>query len=151
MEKYIELVRSETAKVLSMDEASIFTDSALVNGLDADSLDIIDLTYSLAQKLKITMPTASLYQLAEEILTEDELAQLFNDSVLTTLGKELFSSSCYKYTEKQLESIKNLADIFSETSIFNWASLCKIVSESKEKNADDLLKNDILSFFQKRK
>ncbi|HAT2828650.1 TPA: acyl carrier protein [Klebsiella oxytoca] len=149
MKIYLDTVRAETAKVLSIEEGAILDDSSLVNDLGADSLDIMDLTYSLAQKFKIIMPTTSLYQHAVDNLTEQELAELFDDSTLTEKGKLLFSKSCYKYTKEQLDNIQTLGDIYSETNISNWAALCKAVTESEAKNADQLLIDGIKIFFQK--
>ena len=149
MKTYLDTVRVETAKVLSIEEGAILNDSSLVNDLGADSLDIMDLTYSLAQKFKVTMPTASLYQHAVDNLTEQELAELFDDNTLTPKSKLLFSESCYKYTKEQLEDIQTLGDIYSETTILNWAALCKAVAESEARNADQLLIGNIKSFFQK--
>ncbi|WP_316425995.1 phosphopantetheine-binding protein [Klebsiella oxytoca] len=149
MNFYLDTVRAETAKVLSIEEGAILGDSSLVNELCADSLDIMDLTYSLAQKFKITMPTASLYQHAVDNLTEQELAELFDDSTLTAKGKLLFLESCYKYTKQQLENIQTIGDVYSETNILNWAALCKAVTESESKNADQLLIDGIKRFFKK--
>ncbi len=149
MKSYLDLVRVETAKVLSLEEGAILDDSSLVNDLGADSLDIMDLTYTLAQKCKVTMPTASLYQHAVDNLSEQELAEIFDDNTLTQKGKLLFSESCYKYTKEQLENIHTIGDIYSETNVSNWAALCKAVAESEEKNADQLLIKSIKSFFKK--
>lgn len=149
MKTYLDTVRVETAKVLSIEEGAILNDSSLVNDSGADSLDIMDLTYSLAQKFRVTMPTASLYQHAVDNLTEQELAELFDDNTLTSKSKLLFSESCYQYTKEQLEDIQTLGDIYSETTISNWAALCKAVAESEARNADQLLIGNIKSFFQK--
>lgn len=146
MKLFLDQVRAEAANILLIDKGGIMDDSALVNDLDADSLDVIDLTYTLAQKFKINMPTTSLYQHAVDNLTEQELALLFEDDALTPLGKKLFSVSGFKYTEKQLSGIETLADIYSETSVFNWASLCKAVSETESKDGDQLLIKNIKDF-----
>lgn len=147
MEFYLSLVRSELANILSISESAIDVNSALVTDLNADSLDIVDLSYSLGKQLKISMPTASIYQHAEAILDEDSLNSLFTENgKLTPKAKQLFKLSCYNYTDDQLDAISSLGDLYDATSVHNWASLCKTVSESKEKNADKVIIDQIKSF-----
>lgn len=147
MEIYLSLVRSEVANVLSINESAVDVNAALVADLNADSLDIVDLSYSLGKKLKITMPTGSIYQHAEEILDSDYLNSLFTENgELTQRAKQLFKMSCYSYTDDQLDKINSLGDLYDATSVYNWASLCKTVSESEHKNADKVIIDQIKSF-----
>lgn len=151
MEFYLSLVRSEIADILSINENAVDTNAALVTDLNADSLDIVDLSYSLGKQLKITMPTSSIYQHAEEILDKDSFNSLFTENgILTQKAKNLFKMSCYKYTDEQLNHINSIGDLYDATSVYNWASLCKCISESEDKNADNLIIQQITSFINSK-
>ncbi|MEQ1962805.1 acyl carrier protein [Xenorhabdus khoisanae] len=143
MNKYVSAVCEELSSILFMEENNIKENSSLINELGADSLDVIDLSFNLGKKFKITMPTKSVFAHAQEILSESVLSRLLNGDVLTSEGKGLLISSCYSYTEEQLETINTLGDVFGETNVHNWASLCQAVCESNGKTADELIIGEI--------
>ncbi|PHM50469.1 acyl carrier protein [Xenorhabdus miraniensis] len=143
MNKYISAVCEELSSILFMEENNIKENSPLINELGADSLDVIDLSFNLGKKFKITMPTKSVFAHAQEILSESVLSRLLNGDSLTPEGKGLLINSCYSYTEEQLETINTLGDVFGETNVYNWASLCQAVCESNGKTADELIIGEI--------
>ncbi|MBC8946345.1 MULTISPECIES: acyl carrier protein [Xenorhabdus] len=143
MEKYISAVCDEVSSITLTDKNMINEDSSLINELGADSLDIIDLTFNLGKKFKITMPTKSVFTHVMETAPEDIINNLVIGDVLTEEGKGLLAFGCYKYTQKQLDAIHTLGDLFGETNIHNWASLCKSVFESESKNADKIILDEI--------
>ncbi|WP_167371916.1 acyl carrier protein [Xenorhabdus beddingii] len=143
MNKYVSAVCEELSSILFVEESDIKENSSLINDLGADSLDVIDLTFNLSKKFKITMPTKSVFAHADEILTENVLSRLLNGDVLTQEGKGLLINSCYHYTEEQLDSINTLSDVFGETNVHNWASLCQAVCESNGKTADEIIIDEI--------
>ncbi|MDC9613380.1 acyl carrier protein [Xenorhabdus khoisanae] len=143
MNKYVSAVCEELSSILFMEGNNIKENSSLINELGADSLDVIDLSFNLGKKFKITMPTKSVFAHAQEILSESVLSRLLNGDALTSEGKGLLISSCYSYTEGQLETINTLGDVFGETNVHNWASLCQAVCESNGKTADELIIGEI--------
>ncbi|MDC9597283.1 acyl carrier protein [Xenorhabdus anantnagensis] len=143
MNKYISVVCEELSSILFIEKNDIKENSSLINELGADSLDIIDLSFNLGKKFGITMPTKSVFAHANEILSESVLAKLLNEDVLTQEGKRLLIHSCYNYTEVQLDSINTLGDVFGETNVHNWASLCQKVCESNGKSADEVIIGEI--------
>ncbi|MBI6548103.1 acyl carrier protein [Xenorhabdus lircayensis] len=143
MNKYISAVCEELSSILFIEESDIKAKSSLINELNADSLDVIDLSFNLSKKLKITMPTKSVFAHAHEILSENVLSRLLNGDALTQEGKGLLIHSCYNYTEDQLGSINTLGDVFGETNVHNWASLCQTVCESNGKSADEVIIGEI--------
>ncbi|MBC8953043.1 acyl carrier protein [Xenorhabdus sp. PB62.4] len=143
MNKYVSAVSEELSSILFMEENNIKENSSLINELGADSLDVIDLSFNLGKKFKITMPTKSVFAHAQEILSESVLSRLLNGDSLTPEGKGLLINSCYSYTDEQLETINTLGDVFGETNVQNWASLCQAVCESNGKTADELIIGEI--------
>ncbi|WP_340617272.1 acyl carrier protein [Xenorhabdus entomophaga] len=143
MNKYASAVCEELSSILFMEENNIKENSSLINELGADSLDVIDLSFNLGKKFKITMPTKSVFAHAQEILSESVLSSLLNGDDLTPEGKGLLINSCYSYTEEQLETINTLGDVFGETNVHNWASLCQAVCESNGRTADELIIGEI--------
>ncbi len=143
MNKYISAVCEELSAILFIEKNDIDEKSSLINELGADSLDLIDLSFNLSKKLKITMPTKSVFAHANDILPESYLARLLDGDILTHEGKELLIHSCYRYTEEQLNAINTLGDVFGETNVYNWASLCQAVCESNGKSADEVIIGEI--------
>ncbi|MEX0446956.1 acyl carrier protein [Xenorhabdus sp. SGI246] len=147
MKDYISAVCEEVSSILLVDKNNINENSLLINELDADSLDIIDLSFNLGKRFKIIMPTKSIFTHVQETFPENIINKLLIGDTLTKEGKELLSSSCYNYTLEQLNSINTLGDLFGETNIHNWASLCKSVCESDSKNADDIILTEIRKYY----
>ncbi|CDG23337.1 protein of unknown function [Xenorhabdus poinarii G6] len=143
MNKYISVVCEELSAILFIEKNGIDEKSSLINELGADSLDVIDLSFNLSKKLKITMPTKSVFAHANDILPESCLARLLDGDILTHEGKGLLIHSCYRYTEEQLNAINTLGDVFGETNVHNWASLCQAVCESNGKSADEVIIGEI--------
>lgn len=143
MEKYISAVCEEVSSILFVDKNVINENSSLINELGADSLDVIDLSFNLGKKFKITMPTKSIFSHVQETASENIINRLLTGDVLTEEGKGLLAFSCYNYTTEQLDSICTLGDLFGETNVHNWASLCKSICESDSKNADDIILAEI--------
>ncbi|OKO97592.1 acyl carrier protein [Xenorhabdus eapokensis] len=146
MEKYISAVCEEVSSILFVDKSEINENSSLINELGADSLDVIDLSFNLGKKFKITMPTKSLFSHVQDTVSESIFNQLLIGDVLTEKGKGILAFSCYNYTLEQLESIRTLGDLFGETNVHNWASLCKSICESNVKNADDIILTEIKKY-----
>ncbi|CDM92110.1 protein of unknown function [Xenorhabdus bovienii] len=42
-----------------------------------------------------------------------------------------------------MNTIHTLGDVFGETNVHNWASLCKATYESNGKNADEIILEEI--------
>ncbi|WP_340621073.1 acyl carrier protein [Xenorhabdus siamensis] len=147
MKDYISAVCEEVSSILIVDRNNINENSSLINELGADSLDIIDLSFNLGKRFKIIMPTKSIFTHVQGTFPENIINKLLIGDTLTKEGKELLSSSCYNYTLEQLNSIHTLGDLFGETNIHNWASLCKSVCESDSKNADDIILTEIRKYY----
>ncbi|CDH22694.1 acyl carrier protein [Xenorhabdus bovienii] len=143
MKKYVSAVCEELSSILFVEENTIHENSSLINDLGADSLDVIDLSFNLGKKFKITMPTKSVFAHAYEVLSEEVLNRLLAEDTLTQEGKGLLVYSCYDYTSEQLNTIHTLGDVFGETNVHNWASLCKATYESNGKNADEIILKEI--------
>ncbi|MBD2815195.1 acyl carrier protein [Xenorhabdus sp. Flor] len=146
MDNYILAVCEEVSSILFVDRSDINEKSSLINKLGADSLDVIDLSFNLGKKFKITMPTKSIFSHVQENFSESIINRFLIGDVLTEEGKGLLAFSCYNYTSEQLDSILTLGDLFGETNVHNWASLCKSICESNSKNADDIILSEIKKY-----
>ncbi|CDH33821.1 acyl carrier protein [Xenorhabdus bovienii] len=143
MREYVSAVREELSSILFVEENTISENSSLINELGADSLDVIDLSFNLGKKFKVKMPTKSVFAHAYEVLPEEVLSRLLTGDTLTQEGKGLLVYSCYNYTLEQLKDINTLGDVFGETNVHNWASLCKVICESNGISADEIILKEI--------
>lgn len=124
------------ADVLELDIEEISADSKLVEDLGADSLDIVDLGFSLAKKLDIKLPQSSVIAKAEEMV--EDMSLLVVRDRLTQLGAELLQKSPNAYRVDEVFEGKTLSEVFSETKVQHWVNLCAAVLASK-RNGEDLL------------
>jgi acyl carrier protein len=129
-------VQQIIADVLELDLDEISTDSALVDDLNADSLDVVDLSFSLGKKLKIQMPKKSVIMHAEEIL--GDLSKVVENSRLTALGAELLQQSPNKYSAEEAKEGTPVSKIYTETKVVHWANLCEEILET-EMTGDELI------------
>lgn len=129
-------VQQIIADVLELDLEEIGTDSALVDDLNADSLDVVDLSFSLGKKLKIQMPKKSVIMHAEEIL--GDLSKVVENSRLTALGAELLQQSPNKYSADEAKEGTPVSKIYTETKVVHWANLCEEILET-EMTGDELI------------
>jgi len=72
-----EKVRSILAEQLDIDEDSITLDSAIIDDLGADSLDIVDLVMSLEDEFETEMPDEAI----EDIKTVRDIVHFIEENV----------------------------------------------------------------------
>jgi acyl carrier protein len=128
------------ADVLEMEIDEIELDSRIVADLGADSLDIVDMSFSLGKQLSIKMPQKTVMMHAEDILG-DASDMLDNDAV-TELGAELLRSGPNRYSEEDVYPGKTLAEIFADTKVCHWVNLCTAIKDSGL-SGDDLIQQQV--------
>lgn len=131
------------ADVLEIEPEDIDMESKLVSDLGADSLDIIDLSYSLGKQLKISMPQKSVMMHAEEMFGSAEL--LVNDGYLTQHGALLLQTGPNQYSPDEAAEGMTLHQIFSDTKVRHWVNLCDSIVKSGT-TGDQLIKQKIQSY-----
>lgn len=129
-------VQQIVADVLELDIDEVTADSALVDDLDADSLDVVDLSFSLGKKLNITMPQKSVIMHAEELL--GDLSQVVENNCLTALGAELLQQSPNKYSADEVKEGTSLNKLYTEMNVMHWTNLCEQILES-DMTGDELI------------
>ncbi|WEM44646.1 acyl carrier protein (plasmid) [Photobacterium sp. DA100] len=123
-DKVIEII----AEVLELENDEVGLDDALVDDLGADSLDIVDLSFSLGKTFKIQMPQKSVIAHALEVADEDSVFVV--NERLTAKGAELLQLSPFKYSADKVSEGISLTEVYLSTSVSNWANVCLAIKES---------------------
>lgn len=133
--------------VLEVEPDDIELDSSVVDDLGADSLDIVDISFSLGKKLDIKMPQQTVLMHAEVIFGGSE--QLFDKGKITALGAELLRAGPNGYTEEEVYEGKPLFDIYSGTTVRHWINLCNAIIESGL-SGDELIESSLQPLLQRK-
>jgi acyl carrier protein len=137
-------VISVIAEVLELEDEDVSLQSSLVDDLDADSLDLVDISFSLGKKLGMKMPTKTTLVVANE-MTGD--APVFvKEGRLTSLGADLLIQSPSEYTADEIQEGVALSDLLGLTTVNHWFNLSKHVAENKSKSGADLITSFVESF-----
>ncbi|MDV5172362.1 acyl carrier protein [Photobacterium rosenbergii] len=123
-EKVIEVI----AEVLELELDEVGFNDALVDDLGADSLDIVDLSFSLGKAFQVQMPQKSVIAYATELSGEDGLFVM--NERLTEHGAQLLQQSPFKYSAEHVFEGASLTDVYVSTTVSNWASVSFAIKES---------------------
>ncbi len=116
------------SEVLEIDSDEITVDSKVVGELGADSLDIVDLSFSLGKKFGIKLPKKSMIIHAQEYM--GNATSVVNNGKLTDLGVELLQKGPNAYRCDEIYPGQSLDDVFSDTKVSHWINLCEAIIES---------------------
>ena len=141
-----ELVCEVIAEVLEMDVDEISGSQSLIDDLGADSLDIVDLSYSLGKRLNIKMPNKTIIVHAEEACEQENFFAV--DGVLTDHGAKLLQQSINRYSEEQATAGMSLADVFCNTTVENWGYMCQSILNSQARSGDVLILAGISQYLE---
>jgi acyl carrier protein len=128
------------ADVLECEIEEVSLDSKIVDDLGADSLDIVDLSFSLGKKLAIKMPQKSVIMHAEEVL--GSLSELVNDGKLTNLGAQVLQMSPNAYSTNDAYEGLPVMGVFTNTKVIHWVNLCASIIKN-EISGDELIQDSI--------
>lgn len=137
--KVLEIV----ADVLEMEAGEVSLDDALLDDLGADSLDIVDVAFSLGKAFGIKMPTKTVLGMAAELCPDLPVLQNFR---LTDLGARLLQRGPNLYTTDVAKAGASAAQVLAQTSVRNWHELCCFVARHPTKNGDIALADFINEF-----
>lgn len=135
-----EKVISVVASVLECELDEVNLESKIVDELGADSLDVVDLSFSLGKKLAIKMPQKSVITHAEEII--GSLSELVEDGMLTALGAQILQQSPNAYTEDDAYEGLSIMDVFTDTKVIHWVNLCDAILNN-DLSGDELIQKCI--------
>ena len=134
------------ANVLEVEFEEVDVNSRIVADLGADSLDIVDLSFSLGKKFSIKMPQKSVVMHAEDIL--GSLESVIQDNKFTDLGVELLRAGPNNYSEKEVYKGQSLLEIFTNTKVCHWINLCEEIIKSGLPG-DDLIRQNLEALLEK--
>jgi acyl carrier protein len=121
-DEILAVVHRSVVDALGCDPAEANEDSAIADELGADSLDFVEITYALEQRLGFTLPTKSILEHAAEQLGSSNL--LYGASGLTETGLYFLEHSFFRFTRKQIHVGMQPYQILASATIGNWANLC---------------------------
>lgn len=137
--KVLEIV----ADVLEMDIDEVGLDAALLDDLGADSLDIVDVAFSLGKAFGIKMPTKTVLGIVAELAPDLPVLQNFR---LTELGARMLQNGPNLYTAEVAKAGASAAEVLAATSVRNWYELCCFVASHPTKNGDLALSDFVTEF-----
>ncbi len=122
IDSVVDSVRDILAQLLAIGIDEIDTQSCVVADLNADSLDVVDLTFQLGQRYGCVLPKTSVLDHAVEVC--GGLRSFISSGGLNENGRQLLMQSLNAYTPEQLRIGMIPSSVFAETTVFNWASQC---------------------------
>ena len=143
-EKIVDEVMDVVADVLEMDIDDIDLESRIVADLGADSLDIVDLSFSLGKQLNIKMPQKTVIMHAEEIFGDTH--NIVESEKLTEMGAELLRLGPNQYSEDEVHQGKTLIEVFADTKVKHWVNLSQAIKESGL-TGDELIQQRVQAVF----
>ncbi|KMT53987.1 acyl carrier protein [Pseudomonas fildesensis] len=122
LDSVITTTREILAQLLVMDVADVDEHSSIVKDLNADSLDIADLSFQLGRNYGCTLPKTSVLDHAVAVF--GDVSDLVEKGRITHAGVELLEQSLSTFAPGQLRAGMQPADVFAATTVRNWAVQC---------------------------
>lgn len=118
----ITTTREILARLLVMDLTEVNEHSSIVEDLNADSLDIVDLSFQLGRHYGCTLPKTSVLDHAVAVF--GDVSDLVEKGRITQSGVDLLEQSLSAFAPGQLRPGMQPADVFAATTVRNWAEQC---------------------------
>jgi acyl carrier protein len=114
-------VAETMADALGCDLEQVKLDVSLIEGLDAESIDFLDMVFRLERAFKIKIPRGKIIENARGDMPESEFEQ---KGVLTTAGLTQLKSYLSEIPEERFANPMKVADI---PRLFTPETFCKLV------------------------
>ena len=114
-------VAKTIADALGCDVAQVQLDVSLIEGLDAESIDFLDLVFRLERAFKINIPRGKIIENARGELSEAEFEQ---KGIVTQAGMQRLRSYLSEVPAERLSSPVKVAEI---PRLFTAETFCKLV------------------------
>ena len=121
-QQVLSIVQNTLVNVMGCDADELAPDAALINDLDADSLDFVDLRYNLEKQLVLLLPQKSVLDHLEEFL--GDASQVTQNGKITGLAAYALQHSFFQYTPEQVKAGMRPLDVLNVATVQNWANLC---------------------------
>jgi len=135
------------AEVLELDTDEVEFDASLIEDLGADSLDIVDISFSLGKKFGIKLPSKTVLMLAEETL-QDAVA-LTEKGRLTEMGALFLQQGPNEYSDSVAKAGASITQVLASTTTRNWYNLCQYIANHPSRNGDLAVASYIEAFAEK--
>lgn len=122
LDDLLTIVQKTLVTVLGCGEEDVGIDVALGNDLDADSLDFVEMRYSLEKQLGIMLPQKSVLDHLAEALGGEQ--QVYNKGRLTELAAFALHKSLFRYSKSQVRAGIQPYDVMAAGTVGNWVNLC---------------------------
>jgi acyl carrier protein len=117
-----DLVKVTLVQVLGCDPKEVTANAALVNDLNADSLDFVEFRHILERQLGIVLPQKSVLEhLATAVGGVD---RIYEKGQITKFAATVLQHSPFHYGDNQVEAGMLPYEIMNVTTAWNWASCC---------------------------
>jgi acyl carrier protein len=114
-------VAETMADALGCDVADIRPDVSLIEGLDAESIDFLDMVFRLERAFKIKIPRGKIVENARGALTEAEFEQ---KGVVTDVGMQQLRAYLSEVPPERFKTPMKVKDI---PRLFTPETFCKLV------------------------
>jgi acyl carrier protein len=118
-------VAKTIADALGCDVADVQLDVSLIEGLDAESIDFLDLVFRLERSFKLKIPRGKLVEEARGDLPEAEFEQ---KGIVTEAGVQRLKNLLTEIPPERFPSPLKTADI---PRLFTAETFCKLVIRSR--------------------
>ena len=119
-------VAETMADALGCDVADIKLDVSLIEGLDAESIDFLDMVFRLERAFKIKIPRGKIIDNARGSLSEAEFEQ---KGVLSEIGLKQLRSYLSESPAERFKTPMKVADI---PRLFTPETFCKLVVRAQK-------------------
>jgi len=118
-------VAATMADALGCDVEDIKPNVSLIEGLDAESIDFLDMVFRLERSFKIKIPRGKIVENARGALTEAEFEQ---KGLVTDVGMAQLKSYLSEVPAERFRSPMKVADI---PRLFTPETFCKLVVQAQ--------------------
>lgn len=122
-------VAATMADALGCDVEDIKPNVSLIEGLDAESIDFLDMVFRLERSFKIKIPRGKIVENARGTLTEAEFEQ---KGIVTDVGMAQLKAYLSEVPAERFRSPMKVADI---PRLFTPETFCKLVVQAQRDGA----------------
>lgn len=119
-------VAATIADALGCDVDDVKLDVSLIEGLDAESIDFLDLVFRLERAFKVKIPRGKIVEDARGDLPEAEFEQ---KGIVTEAGMERLRTFLSEVPAERIKSPLKVADV---PRLFTAETFCKLVVRSQK-------------------
>jgi acyl carrier protein len=122
-------VAATIADALGCDVEDVKLDVSLIEGLDAESIDFLDLVFRLERAFKVKIPRGKIVEDARGDLPEAEFEQ---KGIVTDAGMQRLRAFLSEVPPERIKSPLKVADV---PRLFTAETFCKLVVRSQKASA----------------